>query len=87
MLEAGWLVGGRSQLICYFMPLVSEGGHWFKGFIKGHWTVAGASWPCEKLDWGAMETELSNQLLYSTKIFVMNRVCKSWRMTILKLFN
>ena len=34
-----------------------------------HWTVAGASWPCEKLDWGAMETDLSNQLLYSTKNF------------------
>ena len=46
-----------------------------------------ASWPCEKLDWGAMETDLSNQLLYSIKIFVMNRVCKGWRMTILKLFN
>ena len=49
--------------------------------------MAGASLPCEKLDWGAMETDLSNQLLYSTKIFVMNRVCKGWRMTILKLFN
>ena len=55
--------------------------------MKGHWTVAGASWPCEKLDWGAMETDLSKQLLYSTKIFEMNKVCKGWRMTILKLFN
>ena len=55
--------------------------------MKGHWTVAGASWPCEKLDWGAMETDLSNQLLCSTTIFVMNRVCKGWRITILKLFD
>ena len=55
--------------------------------MKGHWRVAGASLPYGKLDWGAMETDLSNQLLYSTKIFVMNRVCKGLRMTILKLFN
>ena len=55
--------------------------------MKGHWTGAGASWPCEKLDWDAMETDLSNQLLYSIKIFAMNRVCKGLRMTILKLFN
>ena len=48
--------------------------------MKGHWTVAGASWPCEKLDWDTMKTDLSNQLLYSIKIFVMNR------MRILKLF-
>ena len=27
-------------------------------FMKGHW-------PCEELDWDAMETDLSNQLLYS----------------------
>ena len=37
--------------------------------MKGQWTVAGASWPCEKLDWDAMETDLSNQLLYSINIF------------------
>ena len=34
-------------------------------FMKGHRSVAGASWPCEELDWDAMETDLSNQLLYS----------------------
>ena len=55
--------------------------------MKGHWTVAGASWPCKKLDRNAIETDLSNQPLYSIKIFVINRVCKGWRMKILKLFN
>ena len=31
-------------------------------FMKGHWSVAGASWPCEELDWDAMETDLRSQL-------------------------
>ena len=38
MLGAGWLVGGRSQLIliqCQFRALVNETGDWFKGYIHG----------------------------------------------------
>ena len=29
--------------------------------------MAGARWLCEELDWDAMETDLSNQFLYSIK--------------------
>ena len=34
-------------------------------FMKGHWSVEEASWPCEELDWDAMEAYQNNQLLYS----------------------